>query len=71
MANEKALNAWMAKKAQIDAILNRLQAASADQFNADPEAINWADVGDISHVAGLLQAASDNLFQEGEYSLKV
>ena len=71
MANEKAVSAWMVKKAQIDAILKRFAEASADHFNADPEAINWGHVGDISYIAEKLQEASDSLFQEGEYSPEV
>ena len=37
--------AFIARKAEIDAMLARLQALSADHFNTDPDALTWSDVG--------------------------
>jgi hypothetical protein len=39
-----ALNAFTARKAEIDARLARLQALSDDHFNAHPDEVGWADV---------------------------
>ncbi len=63
--NTKALDAFIGKKAEIDAMLARLQALSADHFNFDPEAVNWGSVGSISSVASDLRKITDFLFGEG------
>lgn len=66
--NDAALDAFIAKKAEIDAMLARLQAFSDDHFGADPEKVNWADVGRIEHQAHLLTQISDFAFGEGEHA---
>jgi hypothetical protein len=65
--HEKAQSAFIAKKAQIDTILARLQKLSADHFEIDPDKVDWGDVGTIGHVLEYLQEASDFIFHEGEY----
>jgi hypothetical protein len=64
---ETALEAFIARKARIDAILARLQKLSADHFEVDPDKADWGDVGTIAHVLEYLQEASDFIFHEGEY----
>jgi hypothetical protein len=64
---ETALEAFIARKARIDAILARLQRLSADHFEVDPDKVDWGDVGTIAHVLDYLQEASDFIFHEGEY----
>jgi hypothetical protein len=64
---ETALDAFIAKKAQIDTILDRLQKLSADHFEVGPEGVDWSHVGTIAHVLDYLQEASDFIFHEGEY----
>ena len=66
--NTKALDAFIGKKAEIDAMLARLQALSDDHFNFDPDAVNWSSVGSISSVASDLQKITDFLFGEGEHA---
>ena len=66
--SNKALDAFIAKKAEIDAMLARLQALSDDHFNFDPEAVNWGSVGSISSVASDLRKITDFLFGEGEHA---
>ena len=66
--SNKALDAFIAKKAEIDAMLARLQALSDDHFNFDPEAVNWGSVGSIGGVASDLQKITDFLFGEGEHA---
>ena len=66
--NSKALAAFMARKAEIDAMLARLQGLSDDHFNASPDEINWADVGTLTHYAAKLREITDNAFCEGEYA---
>lgn len=65
---EAALAAFIGKKAEIDEMLARLQALSADHFGFDPEAVNWRSVGSLEHVASDLREITDFLFGEGEYA---
>ena len=67
--NSKALDAFIAKKIKIDRILARLQALSADHFDAHPDEINWGDVGTLEHYAGLLRQITDAAFKEGEHAV--
>ena len=65
---EAALAAFIGKKAEIDEMLARLQALSADHFNAHPDEINWGDVGTLEHYARLLKRITDSACCEGEYA---
>ena len=65
---EQALAAFMEKKAEIDAMLARLTALSADHFDTSREEIDWGHVGTLSHYAGLLRQITDMAFQEGEHA---
>jgi hypothetical protein len=65
---EAALNAFMEKKAAIDAMLTRLQTLSDDHFNAHPDEINWGDVGTLKNYTSLLKCITDSAFGEGEYA---
>lgn len=66
--NDAALTAFIAKKAEIDTMLARLQTFSEDYFGADPERLNWADVGSLEYKANLLKQISDFAFGEGEHA---
>ena len=65
---EAALNAFLGKKAEIDDMLARLQALSADHFNSHPDEINWDDVGTLEYYSSLLKRITDRAFGEGEYA---
>ena len=65
---EQALAAFIARKAEIDAMLARLTALSADHFDTSPEEINWGHVGNFGHYASLLKQITDMAFQEGEHA---
>ena len=65
---EAALSAFMAKTAEIDEMLARLQALSADYFNTHPDEINWGDVGTLEHYARLLKRITDSACCEGEHA---
>ena len=43
--NRTALDAFIANKAEIDTMLNRLQALSDEHFGYSPDDINWGHVG--------------------------
>ena len=64
--NAKALGAFMTAKFQIDAMLERLQALSADHFETHPDEINWGHVGTLTHYRDRLREISDAAFREGE-----
>ncbi len=63
--NSKALAAFMARKAEIDAMLARLQGLSDEHFNASPDDINWGDVGTLTHYVTKLREITDSAFHEG------
>ncbi|WP_423206978.1 hypothetical protein E2974_19715 [Paracoccus yeei] len=65
---EAALAAFIEKKAEIDAILARLQGLSDDHFNAHPDEINWGHVGTLEHYSSLLKRITDSAFGEGEFA---
>lgn len=39
---QRSLDAFMARKAEFDAVLAELQQASVKHFGADPDAVLWA-----------------------------
>ena len=65
---EQALDAFMARKAEIDVMLARLTALSADHFETSPEEINWGHVGTLGYYASLLRQITDMAFKEGEHA---
>lgn len=66
--HEAALAAFIARKAEIDAMLTRLQDLSGDHFNTQPDAVTWGDVGCLDHYASLLKRITDSAFREGEFA---
>ena len=66
--NTKPLDAFLAAKFQIDAMLERLQALRNDHFEAHPDEINWGDVGTLNHYASLLRQITDSAFKECEHA---
>jgi hypothetical protein len=65
--NDKALAAFVTRKAEIDTMLTRLQTLSDEHFNANPDEIHWGHAGDLADMAKNLREISDRAFQEGEY----
>ena len=66
--NSEAVEAFLAKKAEIDTMLARLTALSAEHFNTEPETVHWGDVGDLEFYASLLKRVTDSAFREGEHA---
>lgn len=66
--NDKALAAFMTRKAEIDTMLSRLQALSDEHFEANPDDIHWGHVGDLADISKNLREICDRAFQEGEYA---
>jgi len=63
-----ALDAFIAKKAEIDTMLDRLKALSDDHFNVAPDDIDWGHVGTLARYAELLKRITDSAFKEGEHA---
>jgi hypothetical protein len=67
-SKEDVLAAFVSKKAEIDAMLTRLQALSDDHFNSSPDEITWNHVGTLGYYAELLKRVTDSAFHEGEHA---
>jgi hypothetical protein len=67
-SKEQTLAAFVSKKAEIDAMLTRLQALSDDHFNCGPDEITWDHVGTLGYYAELLKRVTDSAFNEGEHT---
>jgi hypothetical protein len=67
-SKEQALAAFIAKKAEIDTMLTRLQALSDDHFNYSPDEVTWCHVGTLEHYTELLKRITDSAFNEGEHA---
>ena len=67
-SNDKALDAFIAAKAEIDVMLERLKALSDDHFETHPDEINWGHVGTLNQYASLLRQITDSAFKEGEHA---
>ena len=63
-----ALDAFIANKAEIDTMLERLKALSDEHFGYSPDDINWGHVGTLTHYAELLKRITDAAFKEGEHA---
>ena len=66
--NTKALDAFLAAKLEIDAMLERLAALSADHFEVTPDEIHWGHVGTLDHYRAKLREITDMAFREGEHA---
>jgi len=62
----KPLDEFIARKAEIDTMLDRLKALSDGHFNWSPDEIDRGHVGTLAHYAELLKRITDAAFQEGE-----
>jgi hypothetical protein len=66
--NTKAVEAFLAAKAEIDTMLERLAALSDDHFDTHPEEIHWGHVGTLNHYRDKLREITDSAFGQGEYA---
>jgi hypothetical protein len=67
-SNDDALAAFVARKAEIDIMLTRIQALSDNHFGVIPAEVNWGHVGSLGHYAELLKRITDMAFNEGEHA---
>jgi hypothetical protein len=63
-----ALDAFIEHRTRIDVMLERLQAASANHFETNPEEIRWGDAGFLADIASDLEHITGRVFKEGEYA---
>jgi len=66
--NGAALAAFVARKAEIDAALDRIRAASDDHFFVSSEDVHWGHVTALADHAALLKRITDAIFAEGEHA---
>ena len=66
--NDAALYAFIAARAEIDAMLARLAALSADHFDYSPEEVNRGHVGTLDNFRARLREITDMAFREGEHA---
>jgi len=63
-----ATEAFIAWKAEIDEMLQRLRTLSDDHFGYAPDEISWGHVGSLAYYAELLKRITDSAFNEGEHA---
>ncbi len=66
--NTQALDAFIARKVEIDAMLARLTALSDEHFDVHPDDVHWGHLGTLAHYAELLKRITDSAFGEGEHA---
>ena len=66
--NAAALDAFIAAKNEIDAMMGRLAAHSTDHFGYSPDEVNWGHVGTLDHYRDRLREITDMAFCEGEHA---
>jgi hypothetical protein len=62
------LDAYMENRAAALALLERITVALENHDDVAADEINWSHAGDMAETRKSLQALSDRLFAEGEYS---
>jgi hypothetical protein len=65
---QRSLEAFLAKKAEFDALLAELQQAIEDHFGADPEAVLWGETAWLHDATAKLKDIADAHFRRGEYA---
>jgi len=66
--DRKPLDEFIARKAEIDTMPDRLKALSDEHFNWSPDEIDWGHAGALAHHAELLKRITDAAFQEGAFA---
>ena len=66
--NAQALDAFIARKVEIDTMLARLAALSDEHFEVHPDDVHWGHVGTLAHYAERLKRITDSAFREGEHA---
>ncbi len=64
---QNSLEAFIARKAEFDALLADLQQMSAEHFGADPETVLWGEAAWLSDATTKLKDIADQHCRRGEY----
>lgn len=64
----KSLEAFLARKAEFDALLADLQRMSAEHFGANPDAVLWGEVGNPEFYTAQMRRVTDAYFKRGEHA---
>jgi hypothetical protein len=67
-SKDTALAAFIARKTEIDAAIERIRAASASHFFVILDEVNWGDVTVLSEHAARLKEIRDALYLEDEHA---
>jgi len=67
-ANASALDAFIGSKAELDALLSRLQRLSDDFFGVSPDDVTWGHVTELADYCRALKRVTDQAFREGEHA---
>jgi SpoVK/Ycf46/Vps4 family AAA+-type ATPase len=59
--NDAALAAFIVRKTELDALLARIEAATADNFCVNPDRVTWGDVGSLDFVSQHLREIAEFL----------
>lgn len=62
--NSAALQAFIARKAEIDTMIDRLKAISDEHFDVSPDDLHWGHVGTLGRYAELLKQITDMMAGE-------
>jgi uncharacterized protein with beta-barrel porin domain len=65
---QRSLEAFMAAKAEFDAMVGELQQMGADHFGADPEAVLWEHAEMLKDWNTRLRHITDAYHRRGEYA---
>jgi hypothetical protein len=65
---EDALAAFVQNKAEIDAMLSRLQSLSDEHFGVAPDEVTWDHVRTLEHHAEYLKRLSNMAVSKGEHA---
>ncbi len=63
-----ALDRFINKASEFDALLQRLQQMRDEHFGVSPDAVTWGHVGDVTRYVTALKEVTDAYFKEGEYA---
>jgi hypothetical protein len=67
-SSQDVLAAFVQKKAEIDAMLARLQALSNEHIGYGPDDVTWSNLETLGHYAEVLERITDMAFAEGEHA---
>jgi len=68
MTTQTALNAYLAERDAALSLIDRIREVIENHDAAPADRIDWGHAGGMASIRSDLQAISDRLFSEGEYS---